>query len=131
MPFYEKYSDPSKWFEFFEWKFEPLTSPIGKFLILEQCGQRDKAEIFWNKLYNEALIPKPSISETRTIDGEVIRTESEPTISKEWVAKLEEFAKRKNVALKITPANSTLPKAGESWLKKLFGLDITQADRAN
>lgn len=60
VPFYERYSDPKKWLEFFEWKYEPLTSPIKKFLILERYGQRDKAEIFWNKLYSEALTPKAS-----------------------------------------------------------------------
>ncbi len=121
VPFYEKYSDPMKWLEFFEWKYEPLTSPIGKFLILERYGQREKAEIFWNKLYNEALTPKPRVSEIHTKNGEIIRTESEPTVNKEWLGRLEDFAKRKNVELKITPHNSTLPKAGQSWLKKLFG----------
>ncbi len=120
VPFYEKYSDPKKWLDFFEWKYEPLTSPVGKFLILERLGQRDKAEIFWNKLYNEALTPKPSLSEINTKNGEIIRIESEPNVYKEWVGRLEDFAKRKNVELKITPCNSALPKEGQSWLKKLF-----------
>ena len=90
-------------------------------MILERYGQLDKAEIFWNKLYNEALTPKPSVSEIHTKNGEIIRTETEPTVNKEWVSRLEDFARRKNVELKITPHNSTLPKAGQSWLKKLFG----------
>jgi len=120
VPFYEKYSDPRKWLEFFEWKYEPFMSPIIKFLILERHGQRKKAEILLNKIYNQALTPKPSVNEIHTKNGEIIRTESEPTLNKEWIGRLENFAIRKNVELKITTNNNILPKAGQSWLKKLF-----------
>ena len=103
IPFFEKFSEPFKWLEFFDWKYEPLASPIGKFLILERYGQRNKAEIFWNKLYNDALTPKTSVSEIHIKNCEIITTESEPTVNKEWVRKLEDFAKRKNIELKLLP----------------------------
>lgn len=112
LPFFEKYQEPKKWIEFFDWEYEPLTGPIGKFLIIEKYGERTKAEKFWNDLYNEALVPKSQVTEIRTKNGQVIRDESEPTINHNWVKQIEEFAKKKNVELKIRPTTMAIPNKG-------------------
>lgn len=114
LPFFDKYQDPKKWIEFFNWKFEPLTGPIGKFLIIEKYGERTKAEKFWNYLYKEALVPRSQVTEIRTKNGHVIRDESEPTVNYNWVKQIEEFAKKKNVELNICPTTTPISKGAES-----------------
>ena len=103
-----------KWIEFFDWEFEPLTGPIGKFLIIEKYGQRTIAEKFWNDLYNEALVPKPKVTEIRTKNGQVIRDESEPTVNREWIKRLEDFAAKKEVKLEIRPITIPISKQADS-----------------
>ena len=114
LPFFDKYQEPKKWIEFFDWKFEPLTGPIGKFLIIEKYGVRTKAEKYWNDLYNEALVPKSQVTEIRTKNGQVIREESEPTVDHNWVKRIEEFAEKKNVELKIRPTTTPINNRADS-----------------
>ncbi|MBR9920984.1 MAG: DUF4304 domain-containing protein [Bacteroidetes bacterium] len=128
LPFLDKYQDPNKWIEFFDWKFEPITGPIEKFLIIEKYGERARAEKFWNDLYNEALFPKPQVSEIRTKDGQVIRDESEPTVNREWIKRLEDFAEKKEVKLEIRPTTTPVSKRADSdkrndnTIKKLWSM---------
>ena len=133
LPFYEKYKDPKNWIEFFDWKYEPLTGPIAKYLILEKYGEKKIADKFWNEHYNEALIPKSQVSEIHTKNGHVIRDESAPTVNKKWIETIEEFAKKKNIELKVRPTtmhknnggvitNSNIRNKNKSssWWKKLW-----------
>ena len=46
------------------------------------------------------MTPKLLVREVQTENGEIIRTESESIVNKEWIARLESFAKSKKVALK-------------------------------
>ena len=103
LPFFEKYKEPKNWIEFFRWKYEPITGPIAKYLIIAKYGDKTGADKFWNDHYNEALVPKPQVSEIHTKSGQVIRDESEPTINKKWVETIEEFAKKKDIKLEIRP----------------------------
>ncbi len=112
IPFYDRYSDPVRWVEFFEWHQEPLVSPIGKFLIMERYGKRDMAESFLKELYMEALTPKPSVRETHTPSGEVIRTESNSAVNKEWIGRLLDLANRSNITLNTPPDYDTSLNAG-------------------
>lgn len=114
LPFFDKYQDPKKWIEFFNWKYESLMGPIGKFLIIEKYGERNRAEKFWNDLYNEALVPKSQVSEIRTKDGQVFRDESEPTVNHEWVKRIEDFAEKKKVKLEIGPTTTAIRKRADS-----------------
>ena len=126
LPFFDKYQEPKNWIEFFDWEYEPLTGPIGKFLIIEKYGERLRAEEFWNDLYNEALVPKSQVTEIRTKNGQVIRDESEPAVNHNWVNRIEEFSKKKNVKLKIRPTTTPISKRAEidkrndSTIKKLW-----------
>ncbi|MBR9778018.1 MAG: DUF4304 domain-containing protein [Cytophagales bacterium] len=128
LPFFNKYQDPKKWIEFFDWKFEPITGPIGKFLIIEKYGERARADKFWNDLYNEALVPKSQVSEIRTKDGQVFRDESEPTVNHEWVKRIEDFAEKKKVKLEIRPTTTAISKRADSdkrndnTIKKLWSM---------
>jgi hypothetical protein len=114
LPFFDKYQEPKKWIEFFDWEYEPITGPIGKFLIIEKYGERTRAEKFWNDLYNEALVPKSQVSEIRTKDGQIFRDESEPTVNREWVKRLEDFAEKKEVKLEIRPTTTPISKRADS-----------------
>ncbi|MCG8389587.1 MAG: DUF4304 domain-containing protein [Cytophagales bacterium] len=114
LPFFEKYGDPNKWIEFFKWKYEPLTGPIAKYLIISKYENKKSADKFWNTHYNEALIPKPQVTEIHTKGGEVIKDESEPTVNKQWVKTIEEFAEKKNIQLKIRPTTMHKSNGGVS-----------------
>jgi hypothetical protein len=116
VPFFEKYFDELNWIDFFEWQYEPLMSPIVKFLIFERCGERAKAEEFWNNMYNNALIPKPGISKISDENGQIL-TEFNPIVNKEWIVKVEDFAKRKKVELKITAVSE---ERNGRWWKRIF-----------
>lgn len=126
LPFFNKYREPKNWLEFFDWKYEPLTGPIAKFLIIEKYGQRTKADKFWNDLYNEALAPKPQVTEIRTKKGQVIRDESEPRVNREWIKQLEDFAEKKEVKLEIRPTTTPVlkradhTKQNDNTFKKLW-----------
>lgn len=113
LPFFKKYEEPKCWLEFFDWKYEPLTGPITKYLIIEKYGNKKKADLFWNNHYNEALVPKSQVSEIHTKNGQVIRDESEPTVNKKWVETIEEFAHRKNIELKVRPTTMHKSNGGE------------------
>lgn len=114
IPFFEKNKNPEKWIDFFSGADEPLTTPKGKYLIIEKYGNKAMADNFWNTLYNDALVPKPEVHEIHTKSGMVIRDESEPKVNKNWVQRIEAFANEKDIVLEVKPTKSSDVKVSTS-----------------
>ncbi len=108
IPYYKKYSNFETLIEIFEDQKEIFTNPIVKFMILERINQKEKAQIFWNKLYNKSLQDKEKILLNKSKFSE-----SELQSISDSIKWYSDFAKKKNIELKIDKKN---------FIKKIFNL---------
>ncbi|SDL86653.1 protein of unknown function [Salinimicrobium catena] len=116
IPFFENFRNPENWLEIFEWKNEPYTYPLSKFLIIKKYGNTEEAVNFLNKVYNEAI--------SKYRNGETDRINKE--IGLNWIEKIQDLARKKSVELRIKhpielkkDQTNIWQKIKENWFSKI------------